>query len=116
MSVEETRAGGINPFGWALIQLLAVEGMRRYGHNAEADRVSTEFLFTVLEDFEHDRTIREKYNVVSRSSETNVKAGYAANVVGFGWTNAAFVELLRSLPPEKVNRMADAIQPATASQ
>jgi hypothetical protein len=58
----------------------------------------------------------EKYNVVSRSSETRVKAGYTANIVGFGWTNATFVELLRLLPPEKVNRMADAIQPATASQ
>jgi alpha,alpha-trehalase len=90
--------------------------MRRYGHNAEADRVSTEFLSMVLENFARDRTIREKYNVVSRSSEIQVKAGYSANVVGFGWTNAAFVELLRLLPPEKVNRLADAIQPATASQ
>jgi alpha,alpha-trehalase len=115
-SVEETQGQWDYPFGWAPIQLLAVEGMRRYGHNAEADRVSTEFLSTVLENFARDRTIREKYNVVSRSSETHVKAGYSANVVGFGWTNAAFVELLRLLPPEKVNRMADAIQPATASQ
>jgi neutral trehalase len=74
------------------------------------------FLSTVLGNFEHDRTIREKYNVVSRSSETNVKTGYAANVVGFGWTKAAFVELLRSPPPEKVNHVADAIQPAMVSQ
>jgi alpha,alpha-trehalase len=116
MSVQETQGQWDYPFGWAPIQLLAVEGMRRYGHNAEADRVSTEFLSTVLENFVRDRTIREKYNVVSRSSETNVKAGYAANVVGFGWTNAAFVELLRSLPLEKVNHMADAIPPATVSR
>jgi alpha,alpha-trehalase len=114
MSVQETQGQWDYPFGWAPIQLLAVEGMRRYGHNAEADRVSIEFLSTVLENFARDRTIREKYNVVSRSSETNVKAGYAANVVGFGWTNAAFVELLRSLPLEKVKHMADAIPPATS--
>ena len=56
----------------------------------------------VLENFHRDKTIREKYNVVTRSSETNVKAGYAANVIGFGWTNATFVELLHALPPEKV--------------
>ena len=72
------------------IQLLVVEGIRRYGHT-EADRVSTEFLFPVLENFEHDRTVHEKYNVAGRSSETNVKTGYAANVVGFGWTNAAWL-------------------------
>ena len=116
MSVEETGAQWDYPFGWAPIQLLAVEGMRRYGHTAEANRVSTEFLSTVLENFEHDRTIREKYNVLSRSSGTNVRAGYAANVIGFGWTNAAFVELLRLLPQVEINHVSEAIQPARASQ
>jgi alpha,alpha-trehalase len=106
MSVRETQGQWDYPFGWAPIQLLAVEGMRRYGYNAEADRVSSEFLSTVLDNFEHDKTIREKYNVVTRSSETNVKAGYAANVIGFGWTNGAFLELLHSLPPDKIARVA----------
>jgi alpha,alpha-trehalase len=101
MSVEETQGQWDYPFGWAPIQLLAVEGMRRYGHNVEADRVSTEFLATVLDNFERDKTIREKYNVVTRSSDTNVKAGYAANNIGFGWTNATFLELLHALPPER---------------
>ncbi len=105
MSEHETQGQWDYPFGWAPIQLLAVEGMRRYGHNAEADRVSTEFLSTVLENFERDKTIREKYNVVTRSSETNVTVGYAANVIGFGWTNATFLELLHALPPEKVSRI-----------
>jgi alpha,alpha-trehalase len=114
MSVEDTRAQWDYPFGWAPIQLLAVEGMRRYGYNAEADRVSIEFLSTVLENFMREGTIREKYNVVTRSSETNVKAGYAVNVMGFGWTNAAFVELLHSLPPEKVAQVAYAIPPPTS--
>jgi alpha,alpha-trehalase len=114
MSVQETQAQWDYPFGWAPIQLLAVEGMRRYGHNAEADRVSTEFLSTVLESFMRDGTIREKYNVVTRSSETNVKAGYAVNVIGFGWTNAAFVELLYALPPEKIAEVANATSPPAA--
>jgi len=29
-----------------------------------------------------------------------VAAGYQMNVIGFGWTNAAFVELLHDLPKE----------------
>jgi alpha,alpha-trehalase len=111
MSVQETQGQWDYPFGWAPIQLLAVEGMRRYGHNVEANRVSTEFLSTVLENFMRDGTIREKYNVVTRSSETRVKAGYAVNVIGFGWTNAAFIELMHSLPPEMIAQVAKAIPP-----
>ncbi|MFY9904061.1 MAG: trehalase family glycosidase [Terriglobales bacterium] len=114
MSVQETQGQWDYPFGWAPIQLLAVEGMRRYGHNAEADRVSAEFLSMVLENFERDRTIHEKYNVVSRSSDTHVTAGYGANVVGFGWTNAAFVELLRALPPGKIVDVARVVSPMAA--
>ena len=114
MSEHESQGQWDYPFGWAPIQLLAVEGMRRYGHNAEADRVSTEFLSTVLENFEHDKTIREKYNVVTRSSETNVTVGYAANVIGFGWTNATFLELLHALPPDQVNRVAQETPPVAA--
>jgi len=112
MSERESQGQWDYPFGWAPVQLLAVEGMRRYGHNAEADRVSAEFLSTVLQNFERDKTIREKYNVVTRSSETNVRAGYAANVIGFGWTNATFLELLHALPPDKISRIAQAVPPS----
>ena len=116
MSTQQTQGQWDYPFGWAPIQLLAVEGMRRYGYQLEADRVSTEFLSTVLQNFARDRTIREKYDVVNRSSETTVKAGYAANVVGFGWTNAAFVELMHALPSDKVNHVARAVSSTAASQ
>jgi alpha,alpha-trehalase len=112
-SLQESQGQWDYPFGWAPIQLIAVEGMRRYGYAAEADRVSTEFLSTVLENFERDKTIREKYNVVTRSSETNVTVGYAANVIGFGWTNGTFLELLHALPAEKVAQVSQSIAPAS---
>ena len=108
MSLRPSQGQWDYPFGWAPIQLLAVEGMRRYGYNRDADRVSAAFLSTVLENFDRDKTIREKYNVVTRSSETQVAVGYSANVIGFGWTNAAFVELLHSLPPEKASQLSTA--------
>jgi alpha,alpha-trehalase len=114
-SLQESQGQWDYPFGWAPIQLLAVEGMRHYGHTLEADRVSMEFLSTVLDNFERDKTIREKYNVVTRSSDTKVKVGYAANVVGFGWTNATFVELLHALPPEKIDHLALMNSSAVAS-
>ncbi|MGA3301619.1 MAG: trehalase family glycosidase [Candidatus Acidiferrales bacterium] len=106
-SLEQTEGQWDYPFGWAPLQLLAVEGMRRYGYNADADRISIDFLSMILQNFERDKTIREKYNVVTRSSETNVTAGYAANVIGFGWTNATFLELLHALPSKSVAQLGE---------
>ena len=94
------------PYGWAPLQSLAVEGLRRYGYTADADRISYEFLSSVAENFRREGTIREKYDVVTRSSEAHVSAGYQANVVGFGWTNGVFLELLRELPKEMIDRLA----------
>ncbi|MCP9495768.1 MAG: hypothetical protein MSG64_15075 [Pyrinomonadaceae bacterium MAG19_C2-C3] len=91
------------PFGWAPLQLLAVEGLRRYGYTAEADRVSTKFLSMVLEDFIEHNTIVEKYDVERRSSDiaAGIKFGYSANQIGFGWTNAAFVEMYAQMTPAR---------------
>ena len=103
-----TRQTGVQwdyPYGWAPLQWLAVEGLRRYGYQQAADRVAYEFLSMVLDNFERDGTIREKYNVATRSSETHVAAGYKTNVVGFGWTNGVFAELLSQLPESWVARL-----------
>jgi alpha,alpha-trehalase len=113
MSADRSGAQWDYPYGWAPVQLLAIEGLRRYGYKADADRVSLKFLSTVLENFRHDGTIREKYNVVARSSESQVEVGYQANVVGFGWTNAAFLELLHALPKDAVERLKQ--EPAAAA-
>jgi alpha,alpha-trehalase len=50
--------------------------LRSYGFHAYADRISYNFLSMVAENFRHDGTIREKYDAVTRSSETAVKSGY----------------------------------------
>ena len=85
--------------------MIAIDGLRRYGYNTDADRISYNFLSMVAENFRRDGNIREKYNVVTRSSEAHVELGYQMNVVGFGWTNAAFLELLHGLPKEMVERL-----------
>ena len=105
MSTTETGAQWDLPYGWGNIEMLAVEGLRRYGYNSDADRISYEFLSTVAENFRRDGNIREKYNVVTKSSEAHAELGYHMNVVGFGWTNAAFLELLHALPKEMVERL-----------
>jgi alpha,alpha-trehalase len=105
MSTVETGAQWDLPYGWGNIEMLAIDGLRRYGYNADADRVSYEFLSTVAHNFRRDGEIREKYNVVAKSSEAHAELGYHMNVVGFGWTNAAFLELLHNLPKERVERL-----------
>ena len=107
MSTEESGAQWDLPYGWGNIEMLAIDGLRRYGFNADADRVAYEFLSTVAENFRRDGTIKEKYNVVTRSSEAHVELGYEMNVVGFGWTNAAFLELLHGLSQEMVGRLEE---------
>ena len=106
MSPHETGGQWDFPYAWAPNQLLAIEGMRRYGFNQEADRVAYKFLSTVAENFRRDGTIREKYNAVTRSSETAVTAGYHVNIVGFGWTNGVFLNLLHDLPQLLAERLA----------
>jgi alpha,alpha-trehalase len=97
MSTRETRVQWDLPYGWAPTQLITVEGLRRYGMNEAADRISREFISMVTENFQRDGTIREKYNVVTRSSETILTAGYKSNVIGFGWTNGVLLELSEGL-------------------
>jgi alpha,alpha-trehalase len=43
---------------------------------------------------------------VTRSSDVQVIAGYQANVVGFGWTNGVFLQLLQELPKQMIDRLA----------
>jgi alpha,alpha-trehalase len=105
MSTIDTGAQWDLPYGWGNIEMLAISGMRRYGYNADADRVSYEFLSMVAENFRRDGNIREKYNVVTRSSEARAEMGYHMNVIGFGWTNAAFLELLHGLPKDMATRL-----------
>jgi alpha,alpha-trehalase len=117
MSATDSGAQWDLPYGWGNIQMLAVEGLRRYGFNADADRISYEFLSMVAENFRRDGNIREKYNVVTRSSEAHPELGYEMNVVGFGWTNAAFLELLHGLPKSLTERLAkeqEEVSPANA--
>jgi len=106
-SPNETGGQWDYPYGWAPLQLLAVEGLRRYGFADDANRISYEFLSTVAQNFKREGTIREKYNVVTRSSDVQVSAGYQANVVGFGWTNGVFLKLLQDLPRETIDRLAE---------
>jgi alpha,alpha-trehalase len=96
------------PYGWAPTNMIAVEGMRRYGFKEDADRVSVNFLGTIVENFRRDNTIREKYNVLTRSTDAQVAVGYAENAIGFGWTNATFEVFWNQLSPAQQAQVMNA--------
>ena len=106
MSMVNTGAQWDAPYGWAPIQLIAIEGLRRYGYDAEANGISLQFLSMVLDNFRKDGTIFEKYDVDNRTSATSIQVGYKTNVVGFGWTNGVFLALYNALPKAAQERLA----------
>ncbi len=81
------------PFGWAPTNWLAIKGLAQYGFTRDASRLAKKFSQTVLQNFQNDATIREKYNVVSGSANVAIATGYKSNVVGFGWTNGVYLQM-----------------------
>ncbi|MDJ0707513.1 MAG: trehalase family glycosidase [Leptolyngbyaceae cyanobacterium MO_188.B28] len=87
------------PFGWAPLQLFAVEGLHHYGYHCEADRLSRKFIKMVVQEFERSGAIVEKYDVNRCSGDVSdeIFFGYSSNEIGFGWTNGVVLELMASL-------------------
>jgi alpha,alpha-trehalase len=97
------------PFGWAPLQMIPVDGLRRYGYHADADRVARKFIALVTKEFEEHGGIVEKYDLKRRESDVaaDIRFGYSANQVGFGWTNGVFLELLAGLERKAQPRVAE---------
>ena len=101
MSPYKTGAQWDFPYAWAPTQMILVDGLRRYGFGEDAARIAQKFAGTVAENYAKDGYLVEKYNAVTRSTDLAVTSGYSINVVGFGWTNAAYLEFVQELPEAK---------------
>ena len=101
-----------SPFGWAPLQMVAVEGLRRYGYNDDAERISLKFLSLVRREYLRQGYIVEKYDVVNGGSNvaSQIHFGYSANQAGFGWTNAVFEKLYNELTPESQRTLMAAVK------
>jgi alpha,alpha-trehalase len=88
------------PFGWAPLEWIAVEGLRRYGYAADADRIAAHFLKLARDQYQRDGTLVEKYDVVHLRTDVGaeLRFGYRSNEAGFGWTNGVFETLFDELP------------------
>jgi len=95
ISTRETGCQWDAPFGWGPHTLLTVVGLQNYGFHDDAKRISSKFCALLVKQFEKEKTILEKYDVCESTSDTNLTFGYQSNEIGFGWTNAVFLELVR---------------------
>ena len=101
MSPYNTGAQWDYPYAWAPTQMLMVDGLRRYGYTEDADRIAEKFAETIAENYAKDGYIVEKYDAVNRSTDSPVTSGYSINVIGFGWTNAAYLEFMKGVSEGK---------------
>jgi len=81
------------PNGWAPLQWIAVEGLKRYGETALAKNIGTRFLANVNHVYSSDHKLAEKYVV---DGEGEGSGGEYPLQDGFGWTNGVTLKLLNA--------------------
>lgn len=80
------------PNGWAPLQWVAIQGLRRYGHTELAAEVKRRWIETNLAVYHDRQKLVEKYDVTGRS-ELGGGGEYPLQD-GFGWTNGVLAALL----------------------
>lgn len=85
------------PYGWAPHQMMAWEGLLRYGYARKAQRLAYRWLYMIAKCFaEYNAVVPEKFDVLARSHKVTAEYGNVgtdfrlAPREGFGWMNASF--------------------------
>lgn len=87
------------PNGWAPLQWIAVAGLQRYDHDAQAREIAKRWVDTVNATFERTGLLFEKYDV--ERADIGGGGEYRTQT-GFGWTNgvtADFIDSYNLMPP-----------------
>lgn len=93
------------PFAWAPHQIIAVEGLRRYGFTREADDLALRWLSLVIDvASDHNGLIVEKYDVANRSADVPVEYGNQ------GGDRGAFARYRAAPECARMPRRADCIE------
>lgn len=80
------------PNGWAPLQLIAIDGLRHYGHEQLAREISQRWIDLNVKVYQNTGKLVEKYNV----EDISLKSGGGEYPVqdGFGWTNGTLLYLM----------------------
>ena len=106
------------PYGWPPHQIIAWEGLARYGQRAEAEEWAYAWLKGMaLNARDFNGMVTEKYDVEKASHEAFAEYGNVGSQFsyitkeGFGWTNASFELGTRFLAPAKLRQLEDEVKP-----
>lgn len=80
------------PNGWAPLQLIAIDGLKKYGQNQLAQEIATRWINLNKKVYQNTGKLVEKYNVEDMSLESG--GGEYPVQDGFGWTNGVLLYLL----------------------
>ncbi|HET6912186.1 MAG TPA: alpha,alpha-trehalase TreF [Rhodanobacteraceae bacterium] len=83
------------PNGWAPLQWIAIQGLKRYGEDALADDIATRWLDTVARVYMQTGKFVEKYDL--RAIQPGGGGEYEVQD-GFGWTNGVTRALIQQYP------------------
>jgi len=84
------------PNGWAPLQWVAVQGLRRYGCMTLADDIASRWLHTVADLYARECKLVEKYRLQREGSQVvGGDGGEYPLQDGFGWTNGVVGAMLR---------------------
>ncbi len=85
------------PYGWPPHQILAWQGLARYGFDADARRLAYRWMWTIVKNArDYNGTVPEKYDVVKASHQVFAEYGNIGTKFayitkeGFGWMNASY--------------------------
>lgn len=84
-----------HPNGWAPLQWVAIDGLRRYGENDLAETIAQRWVKENARVYCQTGKLVEKYNV--RDAGEGAGGEYPVQD-GFGWTNAVLIKLLALYP------------------
>jgi alpha,alpha-trehalase len=85
------------PNGWAPLQYLAVEGLKRYGETALAGEIARRWIRANVRSYDKTGVLREKYDIEAMQPRDAAGGEYALQI-GFGWTNGVLARLMTEYP------------------
>jgi alpha,alpha-trehalase len=85
-----------HPNAWPPLQFAAIEGLRRYGFQAEANRIAAKYVATVRRNFATTGNLWEKYNAVTGG--VDVRNEYEMPAM-LGWSAGVYLHALEILKP-----------------
>jgi alpha,alpha-trehalase len=91
-SLHETNEQWDFPNGWAPLEWIAIQGLKKYGFNALAGEIKARWLRLCENTFKHTGNMYEKYNVVKINQHP--EDGEYPVQIGFGWTNGVYIAML----------------------